>query len=58
MSMLRSPAVASIEDSTIQRNKAAMGGGVASYGYWTNMSIDKSTITEKRQQIKAADFWQ
>ena len=28
VSMLRSPAVASIEDTTIQRNKAAMGGGV------------------------------
>ena len=27
VSMLRSPAVASIEDTTIQRNKASMGGG-------------------------------
>ena len=56
VSMLRSPAVASIEDSTIQRNKAAMGGGVASYGYWTNMSIDKSTITENAATNKGGGF--
>ena len=56
VSMLKSPAVASIEDTTIQRNKAAMGGGVASYGYWTNMSIDKSTITENAATSNGGGF--
>lgn len=56
VSGLKSPAVASIEDTTIKGNKAAMGGGVASYGYWTNMNIDGSSITENTATIKGGGF--
>lgn len=34
-----------ISNTTIQKNTAAVGGGVASYGYWTKMDIDGCTIT-------------
>ena len=34
-----------ISNTTIQKNRAAVGGGVMSYGYWTNMDIDGCTIT-------------
>lgn len=57
VSELRSPAVASIEDTIIKGNKAAMGGGVASYGYWTNMNIDGSSITENTATSKGGGFW-
>lgn len=43
---LKSPAGVHIGNHTvIQGNKAAVGGGVASYGYWTKMDIDGCTIT-------------
>ena len=43
---LKSPAGAHIGNKTVIReNKAAVGGGVASYGYWTKMDIDGCTIT-------------
>lgn len=43
---LKSPAGVHIGNNTvIQGNKAAVGGGVASYGYWTKMDIDGCTIT-------------
>ena len=43
---LKSPAGVRIGNHTvIQGNKAAVGGGVASYGYWTKMDIDGCTIT-------------
>lgn len=45
VSGLNSPAVVRISNTTIQENKAAVGGGVASYGYWTKMDIDGCTIT-------------
>ena len=35
-----------ISNTTIQKNKAAVGGGVASYGPQTKMDIDGCTITE------------
>lgn len=35
-----------ISNTTIQKNKAAVGGGVASYGPQTKMDIDDCTITE------------
>ncbi len=42
---LKSPAGAHIGNKTVIReNKAAVGGGVASYGYWTKMDIDGCTI--------------
>lgn len=34
-----------ISNTTIQKNRAAVGGGVASYGYWTKVDIDGCTIT-------------
>ena len=45
VAMLKSPAGVCISNTTIQGNKAAVGGGVASYGYWTKMDIDGCTIT-------------
>lgn len=50
---LKSPAGVHIGNHTvIQGNKAAVGGGVASYGYWTKMDIDGCTITGN----EAADY--
>ena len=43
--MMKSPAVAEIRDCTIAKNSAAVGGGVASYGNFTNLTIDGCTIT-------------
>lgn len=46
VAMLKSPAGVHIGKNTVIRgNKAAVGGGVMSYGYWTNMNIDGCTIT-------------
>ena len=46
VAMLKYPAGVHIGKNTvIQKNTAAVGGGVASYGYWTKMSIDGCTIT-------------
>ena len=45
VAMLKSPAGVRISDTTIQGNKAAVGGGVMSYGYWTKMDIDECKIT-------------
>lgn len=43
---LKSPAGVHIGNNTvIQGNNAAVGGGVASYAYWTEMDIDGCTIT-------------
>lgn len=43
---LKSPAGVHIGNNTVIRgNKAAVGGGVASYAYWTEMDIDGCTIT-------------
>lgn len=53
VAMLKSPASVRIGNHTvIQGNKAAVGGGVASYGYWTKMDIDGCTITGN----EAADY--
>ena len=53
VAMLKSPAGVRIGNHTvIQGNKAAVGGGVASYGYWTKMDIDGCTITGN----EAADY--
>lgn len=53
VAMLKSPAGVHIGNHTvIQGNKAAVGGGVASYGYWTKMDIDGCTITGN----EAADY--
>ena len=42
--MMKSPAAAEIRDCTITKNSAAVGGGVASYGNFTNLTIDGCTI--------------
>ena len=46
VAMLKSPAAASIENTSVKGNKSAIGAGIASYGYWTNMDIGGCTITE------------
>lgn len=43
--MMKSPAAAEIRDCTIKKNSAAVGGGVASYGNFTSLTIDGCTIT-------------
>ena len=46
--MMKSPAVAEIRDCTITNNSAAVGGGVASYGNFTSLTIDGCTITTNK----------
>ena len=43
---LKSPATASLENTTVKGNKATTGAGIASYESWTNLSIKGCTITE------------
>ena len=50
--MLKAPAAAEIRSCTITENSAALGGGVASYGNFTSMIIDRCTITGN----KAANY--
>lgn len=50
--MMKSPAAAEIRDCTITKNSAAVGGGVASYGNFTSLTIDGCTITGN----KAANY--
>lgn len=50
--MMKSPAVAEIRDCTITENSAAVGGGVASYGKYTSLTIDGCTVTGN----KAANY--
>lgn len=54
--MLKSPATASIEDTTVKGNKAATGAGIASYGYWTNLNIHGCTVTENIAQKYGGGF--
>ena len=50
--MLKTPAAAEIRSCTITENIAALGGGIASYGNFTSMVIDRCTITGN----KAANY--
>ena len=50
--MMKSPAAAEIRDCTITKNSVAVGGGVASYGNFTSLTIDGCTITGN----KAANY--
>lgn len=43
---LKSPATASLENTTVKGNKAATGAGISSYESWTNLSIKGCTVTE------------
>lgn len=51
--MMKSPAAAEIRDCTITKNSAAIGGGVASYGNFTSLTIDGCTVRATRRQITA-----
>ena len=50
--MMKSPAAAEICNCTITKNSAALGGGVASYGNFTSLTIDGCAITGN----KAANY--
>ena len=45
---MKSPAAAEIRDCTITKNSAAVGGGVASYGNFTSLTIDGCAITKNK----------
>lgn len=57
VSMLKSPAAASIENTTVKGNKAAVGAGIASYGYYTNMNIKGCTVTENTANKYGGGFY-
>ena len=54
--MMKSPAVAEIRDCTITNNSAAVGGGVASYGNFTSLTIDGCTITGNKASNYGGGF--
>lgn len=53
---LKSPAAASLENTTVKGNKAATGAGIASYESWTNLSIKGCTVTENTAQKYGGGF--
>lgn len=53
---LKSPAAASLENTTFKGNKAATGAGIASYESWTNLSIKGCTVTENTAQKYGGGF--
>ena len=54
--MMKSPAAAEIRDCTIAKNSAAIGGGVASYGNFTSLTIDGCTITGNKTSNYGGGF--
>lgn len=54
--MMKAPAAAHISNATIKDNNTAIGGGVMSYGYYTVMNIDGSTITENTATTYGGGF--
>lgn len=54
--MMKSPAAAEIRDCTIAKNTAAVGGGVASYGNFTGLTIDGCAITGNRASNYGGGF--
>lgn len=56
---LKSPATASIENTTVKGNKAAIGAGIASYDYYTNMNmnIKGCTVTENTANKYGGGFY-
>lgn len=54
--MMKSPAAAEIRDCTITKNSAAVGGGVASYGNFTSLTIDGCTITGNKASNYGGGF--
>lgn len=53
---LKSPATASLENTTVKGNKATTGAGIASYESWTNLSINGCTVTENTAQKYGGGF--
>lgn len=53
---LKSPATASLENTTVKRNKAVTGAGISSYESWTNLSIKGCTVTENIAQKYGGGF--
>ena len=54
--MMKSPAAAEIRDCTIAKNSAAIGGGIASYGNFTRLTIDGCTITGNKASNYGGGF--
>lgn len=54
--IMKSPAKAEILDCTITENSSAIGGGVASYGYFTSLTIDGCTITGNKASYYGGGF--
>lgn len=54
--MMKSPATAEIHDCTITKNSAAIGGGIASYGNFTSLTIDGCTITGNKASNYGGGF--
>lgn len=54
--MMKSPAAAEIRNCTITKNSAAIGGGVASYGSFTSLTIDGCTITGNKASNYGGGF--
>lgn len=54
--MMKSPVAAEIRDCTIAKNSAAIGGGVASYGNFTSLTIDGCTITGNKASNYGGGF--
>lgn len=54
--MMKSPAAAEIRDCTIAKNSAAIGGGIASYGNFTSLTIDGCTITGNKASNYGGGF--
>lgn len=54
--MMKSPAAAEIRNCTIAKNSAAIGGGVASYGNFTSLTIDGCTITGNKASNYGGGF--
>lgn len=54
--MMKSPAAAEIRDCTIAKNSAAIGGGVASYGNFTSLTIDGCAITGNKASNYGGGF--
>ncbi len=54
--MMKSPVAAEIRDCTIAKNSAAVGGGIASYGNFTSLTIDGCTITGNKASNYGGGF--
>lgn len=54
--MMKSPVAAEIRDCTIAKNSAAIGGGIASYGNFTSLTIDGCTITGNKASNDGGGF--